>query len=127
VDAVNAVAELRTLELAAYGKDEQSAAQLDGLALQAKDLMTRAVKDLKGQAEKCNQRANDLLPVQLNPNAGVASPVQLYYKKGLEANMQKELKGIISDCKQDCGGSEAVFGDLQIRRGCVWGSRGCGG
>jgi hypothetical protein len=98
VDAVNAVAELRTLEMAAYGKDEQSAAQLDGLALQAKDLMTRAVKDLKSQAEKCNQRANDLLPVHLTQNSGAVSPEQLYYKKGLEGNMQRELKGIISDC-----------------------------
>jgi hypothetical protein len=96
IDAIKAVGELRTLELAAYGKDEQSVAQLDGLANQAKDLMAKAVKDLKAQADKDHDRANDVLPVRIDARVG-ASNAQLYYKKGLEGDMLRELNKIIAE------------------------------
>src|SRR5207248_1178480 len=96
VEAVNAVAGLRTLEMAAYGKEEQSAAQLDGLALGAKDLMIRGVKDLNGRAAKIRQQANELLPVLALPGTEGTSE-QLYYKKGLRLEMNKELKQILAD------------------------------
>jgi hypothetical protein len=96
IEAIKAVAELRTLELAAYGKDEQSAAQLDGLANQAKDLMAKAVKDLKAQADKDHDRANDLLPVRVDTRVALTS-TQLYYKKGLEGDMMRELNKIVAD------------------------------
>src|SRR5262249_50600237 len=96
IDAIKAVGELRSLELAAYGKDEQSAAQLDGLANQAKDLMSKAVKELKAQADKDHDRANDVLPVRVDTRIAVTS-TQLYYKKGLEGDMMRELNRIIAD------------------------------
>jgi hypothetical protein len=83
-------------DLAAYGKDEQSVAQLDGLANQAKDLMAKAVKDLKAQADKDHDRANDVLPVRIDARVG-ASSAQLYYKKGLEGDMLRELNKIIAE------------------------------
>ena len=97
IEAIKAVGELRTLELAAYGKDEQSAAQLDGLANQAKDMMAKAVKELKAQADKDHDRANEVLPVRVDARVG-ASTAQLYYKKGLEGDMMRELNKIIADC-----------------------------
>jgi hypothetical protein len=100
IDAIKAVSDLRTLEMAAYGKDELSAAQLDGLSLQAKDLMSRAVKDLKDQADKCHDRANEVLPAQAPVGTGGIGGTQMYYKKGLYGTMYNDLKKIISQSEQ---------------------------
>jgi hypothetical protein len=97
IEAIKAVSELRTLEMAAFGKDEQSTAQLDGLANQAKDMMAKAVKELKAQADKDHDRANDLLPVRIDPRTAGVSVTPIYYKKGLEGDMMRELKKVIAD------------------------------
>lgn len=96
VDAVNAVTEMRTYELAAFGKDDQSAAEVDTLAGQAKDLMSRATKDLKSQVDRASRTANELLPIRLDPSQA-QTQTQLYYKKGVDPKLAKELKAIEDD------------------------------
>lgn len=110
IEAIKAVSELRTLELAAFGKEELSAAQLDGLSLQAKDLMSKAVKDLKSQADKYHDRANEVLPVQVPSATGIGT-TQLYYKKGLQGTMYRDLKNLVTESEQIADAAKQ-FADL---------------
>lgn len=115
IEAINAVSELRLFELAAYGKDEQSVAQLDGLAQQAKDLMVRAVRELQIRQDKINQQANALVPLTLGriDSSGTLqdTPDQTFRKKGLTPQQMNELKGIAADCKRISEAAEQ-FADI---------------
>jgi hypothetical protein len=110
IDAVRAVSEMRTLELAASGKDEQSAAQLNDLAAAAHDVMAKAVKDMGDREESIKAHANELLevpniaasPYQNNPGlnqTGFAS-ADLYRKRGLSVQETQELRGIVGTSDQ---------------------------
>lgn len=122
IDAVKAVSEMRTLELAAFGKDEQSAAQLNDLANAAHDVMAKAVKDMGDRQDKINAAANELLLVSNvssspygNTTVGtgggiratvgtiggtVGGGVDLYRKRGLSLQASQELRGIMSTSDQ---------------------------
>lgn len=125
IDAVKAGSEMRTLELAAFGKDEQSAAQLNDLANAAHDVMAKAVKEMVDRQDKINAAANELLlvsNVSTSPygntavgaggggiratvgtigNSGtVGGGVDVYRKRGLSIQASQELRGIISTSDQ---------------------------
>lgn len=111
VDAVKAAAEMRTLELAAFGKDEQSAAQLNDLANAAHDVMAKAVKEMGDRQDTINASANELLLAQSSAAASIIPKthpgdifanqnIDVYHKRGLSIEASRELRGIVSTCDQ---------------------------
>ena len=97
IEAVKAVADLRTLEMAALGTDDLAAPYLDSLAAQGQDLMSRGVKDLQSREETINKKANQLITMPGNTTAGGA---QRSNKRGLDPQGTKDLKDIEAEAER---------------------------
>lgn len=95
--AMKAVAPLRDLELAATGKDDETAKTLDELVKRAQKLMANGLDDLSKRTERIADRANEMIPVTVRRNGRA---VERDRRRGLDNNQVRELKNVIDTCRQ---------------------------
>lgn len=96
-EAMKAAAELRDLELAATGKDEDTADTLDRLVQRTHKLMARGLDEAAKRTEAIAERANQLIEYTQRTNNGTERRTR---RRGLDSNDSRELKGIVETCRK---------------------------
>lgn len=95
--AMKAAAELRDLELAATGKDDETARALDRLVQRAAKLMAKGLDDAARRTEAIAHRANQLIEVTEPTNNGTRRRT---LRRGLDSDESRELKNIVETCRK---------------------------
>jgi hypothetical protein len=95
--AIKAVSGLKDLEVAATGKDAETAETIKDLVDRAQKLMARGLDDMTRRTERIAERADELVEKQVIRENSVEYVTR---RRGVDTNESKELKQIVEDCKR---------------------------
>lgn len=95
--AMKAAAELRDLELAAIGKDDETGGALDRLVQRAAKLMAKGLDDAARRTEAIADRANQLIEVTERTNHGIRRRTR---RRGVNSDELRELNYIVETCRK---------------------------
>ena len=93
--AMKAVVPLRDLELAATGKDEETADTLKELVERAHTLMAKGLDDMAKRTERISERANELVDYTVRRNGRTEVRTR---RRGLDNRETRELKEVVQTC-----------------------------
>jgi hypothetical protein len=96
--AMKAAASLRDLELAATGKDDDTADALDHLVKRAHKLMAKGLDEAAKRTEAISERANQLVEYTYRTNGGGTETRTR--RRGLGNGESRELKDILETCRK---------------------------
>jgi hypothetical protein len=94
MDGIKQIGDLRTIEMAATGKDDTTKAMIAGLAAHATELMSGAIKSMSDNVDKLQQLANQTSTDTETNSNGTAFVITT--KRGLNSNEKNALNDIIN-------------------------------